>query len=84
MWIMRAAPGGKRPKIVCSGCGKRAAYAGDAVLESDIAMREEPDGLVQVIEKDDLHPVCEACLTILEQASEPPIPARATTVRAGS
>ena len=56
MWIMRAAPG-KWPKIVCSECDKRAAYAGDAVPEFAVEWSDEPDGPVMVIEHEMRQPL---------------------------
>jgi hypothetical protein len=80
MKIIRAKPAiGKPPKIICTGCGKRAAEAGIAVRESAIergygvAVDKSlglPEGPMMMIEDEDIHPLCEDCITALERGEE--------------
>jgi hypothetical protein len=77
MKVIRGKPAtGKPPKIICTGCGKRANEAGIAVRESAIergygvAVDKShglPGGELMMIDEDDVHPLCEECVTKLER-----------------
>jgi hypothetical protein len=49
-------------KIICSGCGQRAAEAGYAVSDLDFENAAARNGM---IEKDKMQPLCEDCFTTL-------------------
>jgi hypothetical protein len=69
MRIIRSKPAAGKPrKIICAGCGKRAAEAGVAALHSAVeeGYGPDPDRLIMVIEEDEmLQPLCESCVTAL-------------------
>jgi hypothetical protein len=60
---------GKRRKITCTGCGKRAEEAGFAVPDSAVEYDYDPGGegppMVAEIEISEAEPLCEACVTKL-------------------
>ncbi len=66
MKIIRGKPAtGKPPKIICTGCGKRADEAGVAVRDSAVEKGYGSDGPVMMIDEDEVQPLCEGCVTIL-------------------
>jgi hypothetical protein len=72
MKIFRAPlEGGKPPKIICTGCGKRAPEAGVAVKEEHVetgwGSGSGFDGPMTTFDEDDAHPLCEDCVTALER-----------------
>jgi hypothetical protein len=70
MKIIRSKPAtGKPPKIICNGCGKRADEAGVAVADNDVEEGRGvgPDGPILLIDEDDMQPLCEECVTALEE-----------------
>jgi len=70
MRVIRGRPASKASKIVCTGCGKRAAEAGIAVPHSAVEEGYSHDGPVRmiVIDEDEMQPLCEDCVTALERA----------------
>jgi hypothetical protein len=75
MRVIRGRPAtGKPPKIICTGCGKRAPEAGIAVkpeaVEEGYVIGSGVDGPVTMIDdEEDIYPLCEDCVTALERAS---------------
>jgi hypothetical protein len=68
MKIIRGKPAsGKPPKIICTGCGKRADEAGIALPELAVEKGYGADGPVMIVEDDQMQPLCEDCLTALER-----------------
>jgi hypothetical protein len=71
MKVIRGRPTtGNPPKIICSGCGRRAEEAGIAVPESaaeqGYSVGPGVDGPVTMVEEDDrMQPLCEDCLAAL-------------------
>jgi hypothetical protein len=71
MRIIRGRPAtGKAPKIVCTGCGKRAAEAGVAVPDLADEKGYSRDGPIRMIDEDEAQPLCEDCVTALERADQ--------------
>jgi hypothetical protein len=71
MRIIRGNPAtGKTPKVICSGCGKRAAEAGVAVPKSAVEDGHDADGPIMMIDENQMQPLCEDCLTALERAEQ--------------
>ncbi len=78
MKIIRSKPAkGKPPKIICTGCGKRAREAGVAVPDDAVGKivgpdvvhgPDEPLKVGAIIDEDDIQPLCEDCLAVLERA----------------
>ena len=69
MRIIRCGPeNGKPPKIVCTGCGKRAAEAGCAIRPEDLETSHSSEGPILMIYDDVSYPLCEDCVTALERA----------------
>ena len=71
MRIIRCGPeNGKPPKIVCTGCGKRAAEAGCAIRPEDLETSHSSKGPILMIYDDVSYPLCEDCVTALERADQ--------------
>jgi hypothetical protein len=75
---MRIIPGepavGKPPKIICTGCGKRAFEAGIAVAEDAVEENEDAGigDVYMAIEEKDVHPLCAECVTALLRGEDSP------------
>jgi hypothetical protein len=79
MKVIRSAPAsGKSPKIICTGCGKKAVEAGIAVkpeaIEKGYSVAAKgsglPEGPMMMIDDDDAYPLCEDCVTALLRKEE--------------
>jgi len=71
MRIIRGTPAtGKPPKIICTGCGKKAIEAGCAIHDTVFRRFVESSKTFMMIEEDDTQPLCEDCLTALERADQ--------------
>ena len=73
MKVIRCAPAtGKPPKIICTGCGKRATEAGSAYPDDAAERFEGSDGLSGImIDTEDLQPLCETCVTAMLDGEKP-------------
>jgi hypothetical protein len=66
MKIIRGKPAtGNPPKIICTGCGKRADEAGIAVPTLAVEKGYRGDGPVMMIDEDQVQPLCEDCVAAL-------------------